>query len=93
MTASNVLANGHAVAVPPDAEVALRAAAEAALRRELPFDSWFLFVKAHPGGVRVSGLARAGETAERVRRALAHVPGIGRVETDPLRFAGWPRSE
>jgi len=76
------------------AEVMLRAAAEVALRRELPFGCWFLFVEVRPGGaVRVSGLARTGDTAERVRRALAPVTGIHRVETDLLAVLAWPRAE
>lgn len=93
MIAGDARMNIQPAAASPGREAELRAAAEAALRRELPLDSWFLFVEARPSGVRVSGLARAGDTVRRVRRALGAVPGIGEVETDLLPFAGWPRTE
>lgn len=93
MIAADAPADLQASAVPADAGTAARAAAEAALQRALPLDSWFLFVSAWPRGVRVTGLARDTDTAERVRQALRGVPGIDEVDTDLLCLSDWPRAE
>lgn len=72
----------------------LRQAAETALRRAMPLDSWFLHVSVpQPGVVRVDGLARTPRTEGRAHGALRELPGVRRVETALRDTLAWPRSE
>ncbi len=80
MTAHALAAEDHA----------LRDAAEAALRRALPVDCWFLFVEARAGRLRVTGLDRTGGVPERVQGALAALPGMRGLEVRLSRAAAWP---
>lgn len=70
-------------------DLALRTAAEDALRRALPVDGWFLFVEARAGRLHVTGLDRTGGVAERVRDALAPLPGVRGITLVLRRSGAW----